>query len=283
MSKVTVETPGRWLMPKPFVGFSAEDLQAFMNDFRLCLQANNYVPVAQPNDTFDAASRERLELMVRVVSCKSLTGSAALMLQSLSDTQREDRAEIETALHARFGDTGKELLRQTELQARKRRAGETLTELGDAIQVLVAKAYPGAPGSILNTVAIRAFLDALSPDMRRRVGDHEPQTLMNAVQKAVVPETQDQLHPAAEPVFVASATPEITARLDSLEKLCATQTRLLETLCTQSESPAPDRWSRGPRCFGCGQQGHLRRDCRSNPRDRGRDPRAHQGNPRSLN
>ena len=65
------------------------------------------------------------------------------MLQSLSDTQREDHAEIETALHARFGDTGKKLLRQTELQARKGRVGETLTELGDAIQVLVAKAYPG--------------------------------------------------------------------------------------------------------------------------------------------
>ena len=88
-----------------------EDLQAFLNDLRLCLQANNYVPVAQTHDPVDAASRERLELMARVVLCKSLTGSAALMLQSLTDTQREDREEIETALHARFGDTGKELLR----------------------------------------------------------------------------------------------------------------------------------------------------------------------------
>ena len=79
------------------------------------------------------------------------------MLQSLTAAQRLDRATIEQALHDRFGDKGKEPLRQTELQARKWRVGETLTELGDAIQVLVAKAYPGAPGIILNTVSVRAF------------------------------------------------------------------------------------------------------------------------------
>ena len=66
---------------------------------------------------------------------------------------------------------------------------------------------------------------------------------MNAVQKAVVLGLQDQLHPVTEPVFVASATPEITVRLDSLEKLRATQTRLLENLCAQRETQAPDRWS----------------------------------------
>ena len=155
--KVTVEGAGKWLMLKPFAGSSREDLQSFLNDFLLCLEANGYVEVAQPNDTVDAESRAKLELMARVILCKSLTGSAALMLQSLTAAERLDRATIEQALHGRFGDKGKELLRQTELQARKRRVGETLTELGDAIQVLVAKAYPGAPGIILNTVSVRAF------------------------------------------------------------------------------------------------------------------------------
>ena len=69
MSKVTVGEPGRWLMPKPFGGSSGEDLQAVLNDLRLCLQANNYIPVTQPHDTIDAASWGRLELMARVVLC----------------------------------------------------------------------------------------------------------------------------------------------------------------------------------------------------------------------
>ena len=193
------------------------------------------------------------------------------MLQSLTATERGDRGTIEQALQARFGDQGKELLRQTELQARKRRVGETLTELGDAIQVLVAKAYPGAPSTIADTVSVRAFLDALDPEMRRRVGDHEPRNLLKAVQKAVVLETQDRLHPASEPVFVAAAAPEVESRLHSLEKLCATQTRLLETLCETRGDPGSYQRGKGPRCYECGKLGHIRAECRQwRPQPQGR-------------
>ena len=86
--KVTVEGAGKWLMLKPFAGSSREDLQSFLNDFLLCLESNGYVEVAQPNDTVDAESRAKLELMARVILCKSLKCSLNAAVLDRSPTPR---------------------------------------------------------------------------------------------------------------------------------------------------------------------------------------------------
>lgn len=77
-------------------------------------------------------------------------------------------------------------------------------------------------------------MDALPPDFRRRVGDHEPACLADAVRKAVVLETQDTLYPV-DPVIVAAAAPppEWQSKLEALEQTCAAQTKLLEKLASR--------------------------------------------------
>eukprot|EP00117_Sycon_ciliatum_P029642 scpid6144/ scgid23549/ len=266
---VTISEPTKWLMPKPFGGTSTEDLQAFFTDFEMCLEANGFVHVPTGNqDTVDTTSRSKMTSMAGIMLNKSLVGSAALMLQSMSAADRKSRAEIEQALNARFGDSGKELLRQVELQARKRKPGESLTELADALQVLVSKAYPDAPAQIANVVAVRSFLDALPPDFARRIGDHEPANLMAATRKAVVLETRDKLQQDTVVVAQASAKPTGDTRLSKLEQLSATQSKLLakiaerlEKLETSSQRP-PVRQARSEvTCFACGELGHFSRFC----------------------
>jgi len=123
------------------------------------------------------------------------------MLSSLPAPDRDDIAAICTALELRFGDVGREAIRQAELFARRRLPGESISELGDAIVVLADKAFPGAAVDIRNLVGTRAFLEALPVDLRRRVGDHEPQTVLEAVRKAVVLEARDLADEARGPTL----------------------------------------------------------------------------------
>ena len=75
----------------------------------------------------------------------------------------ERRFEIEQALKARFGNGEKFAVRHAELFSRKRLPGKTPTELWDAISILTAKAFPGAPKATHNSIGVRDFLPALSP------------------------------------------------------------------------------------------------------------------------
>ena len=68
-------------------------------------------------------SGTKVERMALIVLKRSLSGSAALMLRSLSETNRDDRSMILDALKARFGSAGREAIFQAELSARKRHPG----------------------------------------------------------------------------------------------------------------------------------------------------------------
>lgn len=81
----------------------------------------------------DIPSLEAMSCVALFILKRSLDGPAALMLQSLSDSQLDSHVEIEQALQARFGDRGRESVLRAELHSRNRIPGESISELGDAI------------------------------------------------------------------------------------------------------------------------------------------------------
>ena len=223
------------------------------------------------------------------------------MLRSMAETDRADRAKILKALRSRFGPAGKESVFQAELAGRKRRPGETLSELGDNIHVLCTRAYPGVSDDVFQVIAVRSYLDALSSDLdalssdlRRRVGDHEPRTLQDAVRKAMVLETQDLAEESrlvGDGPLIAAAKSDVSP-LDVLTKafecLEASQSATLSVLSRLCDSlPSGEKHydnsvARGVsnrsgdrsrqsktartsdvRCFNCNGVGHFRRDCPS--------------------
>ena len=158
------------------------------------------------------------------------------MLRSMSTTDRTDRTKILGALKDRFGSAGRESIFQAELVGRKRRPGETLSELGDNVHVLCTRAYPGVSQDVFHVIAVRAYLDALSPDLRRHVGDHEPRTLQDAMRKAIVLETQDlaeESRTVGGGPLIAAAKPEpstLEMLTKAFERLEASQSATVSML-----------------------------------------------------
>ena len=277
MSLESVKLPasGHWMLPKPFDGAAGSSLDAFLRDFFDCLDVNGFVQVGLA-ETVDAASRRSMTRMALFILKRSLKGSAAQMLESLSETARGEVEEIVDALKSRFGDKDRLAVRQAELFSRKRLPGETPAELGDAIAILASKAFPGAPDSTIDSLGVRTFIAALSPSLGQRVGDFEPETIVEAARKAMVLESRDVGFEQSGGLQVAQRVETTQAAqssvLDALVQLGAAQTAttaLLEKLVARLEDPDKAKrpkfstggWRSAIQCFHCQQKGHIKREC----------------------
>ena len=80
-----------------------------------------------------------------------------------------------------------------ELKSRRRQKGEQLQAVFQDIKRLMALAYPGHTGSMVETYAIDAFVDALADrDLRKQVLQCAPATLAEAVTWAIRIEAIDE-------------------------------------------------------------------------------------------
>ena len=102
----------------------------------------------------------------------SLSGIAA---QLLWDTEELSYNQLLEKLESRSGGKGMEEKFQTELQCRRRLKGETLRELAQDIQRLMALAYPSEKSSLSEHIARDAFLSALDdPKFELKIREREP-------------------------------------------------------------------------------------------------------------
>jgi len=112
----------------------------------------------------------------------SLSETAAQLLWGTEDLTY---AELTEKLRSRFGGKGMEEKYQTELRCRRRARGESLRELSQDVQRLMALAYPGEKSSLSEHIARDAFLSALDdPDFELKVREREPIDLDAAVKLA---------------------------------------------------------------------------------------------------
>lgn len=115
----------------------------------------------------------------------SLRGQAQAVLGNLPG-DNTDYYYLVQALEERFGPPNQTELYRVQLRERRKRATETIPELGQAVRRLANLAYPKAPSEVRDTLAMEQFLDALpDSDMRIRIKQARPGDLNDAIKHAV--------------------------------------------------------------------------------------------------
>jgi len=112
----------------------------------------------------------------------SLSGAAAQLLWGTEDATYDALVE---RLRSRYGGKGMEEKFQNELRCRRRARGESIRELSQDIQRLMALAYPGEKSGLSEHIARDAFLSALDDaEFELKVREREPTDLDSAVKLA---------------------------------------------------------------------------------------------------
>ena len=188
----------------------------------------------------------------------------------LSPEDRGDYVALVGALRRRFGLFVKPGLMRSELCNRRRKPGETLRALTNDIESLSRRAYAHMPPAVQSELARDQFLQALSPtELRMQTQLAHPQTLQEALEMAIERELvwagAIDGHPAPQPmVRSARERSEDSQKPAWVDEL----TELVRAVSMQADRRPPSRREQRV-CWGCGQPGHLVRECPTTVRAQG--------------
>ena len=197
----------------------------------------------------------------------SLRGSAQGCLGNIPKGEKPDYETLVLALEDRFAPPSQAELYRVQMRERRQRAGETFSELGQAIQRLANMAYPTATFEFRDMLARDHFVDALdNSEVRIRIQQSRPRSLNDAVKLAVELEAHRRAerkcyarHLNVEPSSdkLVELVKALSAKIESL------QTDLRDLQLQRSKDNAQDTASSSKRrlCYFCRKPGHLRRDC----------------------
>ena len=166
-SKTSTEKSRQWIKLGNYSGRSS--IEAFIRRFEICAANNGW------------SSDERLNQLL----C-SLTEPANQLLFECEASSITSWTDLVQLLRSRYGSTTQVSLYQTQLATRKQKEGEDLNVLVQDIRRLLTLGYPGPASVHRETIAIRAFLDALrDKSLALKVREREPGTLDDAYKLAM--------------------------------------------------------------------------------------------------
>lgn len=200
----------------------------------------------------------------------SLRGNAQGVLGNMPRGTKPDFDSLVQALEDRFAPPSQTELYRVQMRERRQRAGETLPELGQAIQRLAYLAYPTASTEIRETLAKDQFVDALvDSEMRIRIKQSRPRHLNDAIQLAVELEAYNKAERKsyARPTAPEPGNDALARTLDALNaKIDSLQLEVKSFKSSRAEDDAqlrPRVREQQKLCYYCRKSGHIQRDCRT--------------------
>ena len=201
----------------------------------------------------------------------------ALKAEAQECGRPETLAGIYAALRARYGLTPREA--RTRLAALRKEHGTPLQAHATEIGRLMGVAYADLPAPTRTTMALEVFastlgnaylqrhllaVDPVDLDTAVRAGNEFLQVKPmgdrrspNSAVRTVEEESLDQVQPVAES--------EATQLTRTVAHLVEQVSRLQEQLQQPARLPTRPQKERRPGCWGCGKQGHDRRECPTHP------------------
>lgn len=198
-----------------------------------------------------------------------LEGDALSCLLLLDSVQRRCYDALVGALQRRFGTWSQPALVKNDLRGRCRKPGESLRGLANDVESQVRRAYGHMSAEARSELATDLFVGAINPpDLRIQVQLQHPRSLQEALEAAIEREslwgvaTGGGQEAGSHAVRSTSACPA----KEVVPAWATEMTELLRAVTLQ----APRGPRSGPQvCWGCGQPGHIRRDCPAARRGRG--------------
>ena len=158
----TGEKGRQWIKLGSYSGKTS--IEAFLKRFDICSVHNGW------------SDSDRLDQLM----CALVEPANQLLWECGTDPDWSWK-DLVQILRNRYGSDSQSSLYQTQLGTRKQKEGEDLNVLVQDIRRLLTLAYPGPPSIHRETIAIRAFLDALRDKaLALKVREREPASLDEA-------------------------------------------------------------------------------------------------------
>ena len=191
----------------------------------------------------------------------SLRGAALEVLGHLTAAQRTDYQRVVEALRRRFGHHQQAEVYRARLKGRLRVRGEPLPQLAQEVETLVRRAYPMASEDMVGQLTKDHFVDALQDrELQLCVKQSRPKDVREALTSAL--ETEAFLCTSVS----ASAPQKVFPTSESRVRRARPSTPVKEKALSSSGRSSPVEF-KGV-CWACGQEGHMRHQCKGERRTR---------------
>lgn len=193
-----------------------------------------------------------------------LTDEALACLLLLSPEERSDYWALVGALQRRFGHCEQPGLLRSELCSRRRQPGEPLHVLANDIQPLSRMAYAHMPPTVQSELARDQFIQAITPrEMHIQTQLAHPRSLQEAFKLAL---KREIVGAGSAESSLRESSPVVRTAVDcgpaeERPAWVAEVTELIRAVSLQSSCSAAQPRQCPLVCWGCGQPGHLLKQC----------------------
>lgn len=197
----------------------------------------------------------------------ALRGQAAELLQSIPVDEHLGYERLVRSINLRYGDEHLQQVYRTQLRYREQKSSETLQQLQVDVERLANLAYSYGDQNFLNEVATEAFVNAISDrDLQQALRLAAKKTTAEALAFALTYESAKNASRSAVRVRQVAVEEEVerSPRRQILDgPVCWECERRghIQRNCPRKQ-PRSRSEARSLRCYGCGEEGHLKNTCK---------------------